>query len=393
MREKRKVLFVVHQLSYGGVQKAAISALNAIDYSKNEVTLYVRKSRLQLLGDVNKNVKKIIINEDKTRYYRKLYMIYLQVCEAIGKALHLSNLEYESHEKMVTYMNKKQMRFEHKNYFNDDVEYDVAIAYIQNYTAQFVAEYVKAKKKTVFYHLSVDETHSIHEKVFGHFNSIVAVNRNIQKMLCELYPKYAEKVTFIDNYVDVDQIRSCAEEFQIQRKDRDVILCSCGRMSIEKGFDLAVEAAYELKKKGISFLWYFVGDGAERKHIESLIEKKGLTEDIHITGMLGNPYPYIAGCDVYVQPSYEESFGLTIAEAKILCRSIVSTKTIGAKLQIEHGKNGLLTEISGQAIADGIMKYLEESELKNNVITALEDVDYSEVYKEYQLKWEQLLGE
>lgn len=393
MKEKRNVLFVVHQLSYGGVQKAAISALNAIDYSKNEVTLYVRKKRLQLLDDVNKNVKKIIINEDKTHYYRKPYMIYLQVCEAIGKAFRLSDLENESHEKMVAYMNKKQMEFEQRNYFSDDVEYDVAIAYIQNYTAQFVAEYVKSKKKIVFYHLSVDETHSIHNKVFAHFDSIVGVNSNIKKMLCKLYSEYAEKVTFIDNYVDKEPIERAAKDFQIERKNRDVVLCSCGRMSSEKGFDLAVEAAKNLKEKGISFLWYFVGDGAERAKIESMIESKGLTENIKLTGMLGNPYPYIAGCDVYVQPSYEESFGLTIAEAKILCKPIVSTKTIGGELQIEHENDGILTEVSGQAIAKGILDYIQKPKLKSGVIASLENIDYSKIYKEYQLKWEQLLGE
>ena len=43
---KKKVLIAVHQLNLGGVQKALISALNAIDYSKNDVTLYIRKNRI-----------------------------------------------------------------------------------------------------------------------------------------------------------------------------------------------------------------------------------------------------------------------------------------------------------------------------------------------------------
>ena len=56
---KRKVLIVIHQLNIGGAQKALISALNAIDYTENDVTLYVRKNRLDLLPFVNKNVSKI----------------------------------------------------------------------------------------------------------------------------------------------------------------------------------------------------------------------------------------------------------------------------------------------------------------------------------------------
>lgn len=391
--EKKKVLFVVHQLNYGGVQKAAISALNAIDYSKNEVTLYVRKNRIQLLDDVNENISQVIVNEDKTHYYRKLYVVWWMIWEYLGNALKQKALEEKSHKKIVEYINQNQMEFEKRNYFRDDAEYDVAIAYIQGYTAKFVAQYIKAKKKVLFYHLSVDEKHSLHKKVFQFFDRIIGVNKNIQSMLCELYPENAAKMLFIDNYVDVEPIKANAKDYDIERKDRDIVLCSCGRISSEKGFDLAVDAAALLKQKGISFLWYFVGDGAERAKIESMIEQKGLTEDIRITGMLGNPYPYISGCDIYVQPSYEESFGLTIAEAKILCKPIVSTQTVGGNLQILHENSGILTEISGQAIADGILRYIQKPELKSKVINNLEDIDYSETYKEYQRKWEQLLGD
>lgn len=391
--EKKKILFVVHQLNYGGVQKAAISALNAIDYTKNEVTLYVRKNRIQLMDDVNKNISQVIVNEDQTHYYRKLQVIWWMIWEYLGKALRIQDLEKKSHEKIVEYINQKQMEFEKRNYFSETTEYDVAIAYIQGYTAKFVAQYIKAKKKVLFYHLSVDEKHSLHEKVFPFFDSIIGVNNNIQNMLCGLYQENATNISFIDNYVDVEPIKANAENCDIERKDRDIVLCSCGRISSEKGFDLAVEAAEILKQKGLSFLWYFVGDGAEREKIESMIEQKGLTEDIRITGMLGNPYPYIAGCDIYVQPSYEESFGLTIAEAKILCKPIVSTQTVGGNLQILHENSGILTEISGQAIADGILRYIQKAELKSKVIKNLEDIDYSEIYKEYQYKWEQLLGD
>jgi len=65
---KRKVLIVVHQLNLGGVQKAVLSALDAIDYSQYEVTLYIRKNRIDLLDQVNPNVSKIIINQDSTKY-------------------------------------------------------------------------------------------------------------------------------------------------------------------------------------------------------------------------------------------------------------------------------------------------------------------------------------
>ena len=89
MGEKKKnILILIHQLNVGGAQKALISALNAIDYNVNNVTLYVRKARLDLLPQVNSNVSKIIVNDDKTNYYYKLYAVWLQLLQLICKILH-----------------------------------------------------------------------------------------------------------------------------------------------------------------------------------------------------------------------------------------------------------------------------------------------------------------
>ena len=389
--QKKKVLFVIHQLNYGGVQKSIIPALDAIDYSKNEVTLYVRKNRIQLLPDVNPNVSKIIVNEDKTRYYRKPYMVYLQTLEVVSKLLKREKWEKDIHQKMVTYMNESQMKYEQKHYFNNDEEYDIAISYISGFTAKFVVKYVQAKKKIMFYHLSVDDRHELHECIMPSFDSIVGVSKNIEKLLKELYPVCIEKMTSMDNYVDEVQIRERAEKGKLENKDREVILCSCGRLSPEKGFDLAVQTAKILKERNISFYWYFVGGGAERVKLEREILENKLEDYIEITGMQNNPYTYIGACDIYVQPSYEESFGLTITEAKILCKPIVSTKTVGALGQMSHLEDGILTNISAAEIADGILKYIEDKELKENVIENLKKIDYTVKFREYQKQWEALL--
>ena len=74
---KKNVLFVAHHLTIGGVQKSLVSALNCVDYENNNVTLYIRKNRLDLLPFINKNVK-VVINQDKRHYYRFPRSLYLQ---------------------------------------------------------------------------------------------------------------------------------------------------------------------------------------------------------------------------------------------------------------------------------------------------------------------------
>lgn len=389
--QKKKVLFVVHQLNYGGVQKSLISALNAIDYDENDVTLYIRKNRINLIDDVNHNVKNIIINDDPTHYYRKPYVIWLMICEFFCAIFNMKKKRAEVHQKLVDYINEAQMRYEKNHHFVDDADYDVAVSYIQGYTAKLVADYISAKKKVMLFHSSADEKHDLHRKIMGKYHKIVGVNASVGAVLKSAYPEVEKKIGSLDNYVEPTPIREKAIEEAINIEASKLYLCTCGRLAKEKGFNLAVETARILNENGIPFHWWFVGDGGERSSLEEKIAEAGLDSCIEITGMQHNPYVFMQTCDIYVQPSYEESYGLTIAEAKILCKPIVSTETIGAKLQIKNKETGILTGISGKEIAEGILMYIKDNNLRCRVETNLQNTDYDEMLQSYKKQWKETL--
>lgn len=391
--KKRKVLFVVHQLNHGGVQKSLLTALNAIDYTQNEVTLYVRKNRTQLLDMVNPKVQRIIINDDKTHYYRKPYMIYLQICRKLCELLKNTRKRDSIQKKLTTYLNQEQMKYEIAHYEELQESYNVAISYIQGYTAKFVAQYIDAKKKVMFFHGSTDETHDLHEEIMPSFDYIVGVNENVQRILEELYPACADRMTYIENYVDPEEIREKAKAFSIEKKEEQFVLCSCGRLTSVKGFDLAVEAAKDLRSSGMNFLWYFVGDGPERSKVENLIKEYEVDPNIIITGMQDNPYPYIAACDIYVQPSYEEAHPLTIIEAFILEKPVVTTNTVGGMVLVSNSTDGFVTNMDGVAIAEGIKTILKDKDFQGKIEQHLKDKNYEECAEEYRANWKRILEE
>ncbi len=388
---KKKVLIAVHQLNLGGVQKALISALNAIDYSKNDVTLYIRKSRIDLIESVNKNVSKIIVNKDNTKYYRKPYSVFLliklRLAKLIGKDTSVIN------KRLNDYIVDLQMKYEKEHYFSDDTEYDVAVSYIQSHTAKFVSENVKAKKKIMFYHGSTDEFHEINEAIMQDYKSIYCVSKGALESISKFYPQFSDKMDYIENYVDYKAIRKNSEEFKPDYPNNKLILCSCGRITPVKGYDLAVEAAELLKAKNIDFKWYFVGDGSERVKIEELIASKNLSDNIVITGLKDNPYPYIKNCDIYVQPSYEEAHPLSIIEAQILGDVVVSTATAGGKSIITDKSDGVIADISPQSVAEKIQYILDNKELQNKIKQNLEKKDYSKEYEKFLDEWKKLLEE
>jgi glycosyltransferase involved in cell wall biosynthesis len=156
---------------------------------------------------------------------------------------------------------------------------------------------------------------------------------------------------------------------------------------------MAVETARILKEKNIPFLWLFVGDGPDRQAIEQLIKKYGLEENIRITGMKKNPYPYIAACDIFVQSSYEENTGITILEAHRLCRPVVSTKTLGGTKLIKPYENGLLAEINAEALAECIITLINDSKLTQSIINNLKSEDYTDEFEKHKSAWQKLLEE
>lgn len=386
--EKKKVLFAVHQLNFGGVQKALLSTLNALDYSKYDVTVYIRKNRLDLLPLVNKYVK-IIVNDDKRHLYCRPYAVYLQL---LCKILSLKkNKSYESTKTALSkYVAEKKIKYEGKKFFAGE-HYDVAISYIQGYPAKLLAEYIHADKKVMFFHGSTDESHDLHESIFDKIDTIVGVNEGVCDVLKHLYPAWKNKMTYIRNYVDAAEIVEKSKENIVAITDEKVKLCTCGRFSKVKGFDIALKTAKILKEKNKDFVWYFVGDGPEKQQIENAIQEYGVRDNIVITGMQSNPYPWIASCDIYVQPSYEEAHPLSVIEAQILCRPVVSTATVGGKHLVEDGINGLLSEINENDLAVKIEKLMNDSELKNNIINNLKKIDHSKEFDEYKASWEKLL--
>lgn len=384
---KRKVLFVIHQLNIGGVQKSVIPMLDAIDYKTNDVTLYIRKNRIDLLPFINKSITDIRINKDKTRYYRKPYSVLLLLKMFFLRLLRKDDTKVQA--RLVDYITDRKMRYEKNHYFSDNSTFDVAISVIQGVTARFVADYIVAKRKIMLYRDSTDCSHELHEKIMSEFESIYAVSYGAENALSSFYPQFASKMKVIETFVSSQEVMHLSIEYPVD--ESRLMLATCGRMTSVKGYDIAVDAARILKNEGIDFVWYFVGDGVERQKLEKKISDAHLEGNIIITGLINNPYPYIKNCDLYIQPSYEESFGRTIKEAMILQRVVVSTETIGAKEQITDGENGFLTEISSKGIAERILFLLKDEHAKKKVEHHLSLVDYSQEFNDYKKKWKEVL--
>ena len=150
------------------------------------------------------------------------------------------------------------------------------------------------------------------------------------------------------------------------------------KASLEKEFEIYKTSAEE----GIDV----------REALEKQIDAS-LKDNIHITGLLENPYPYIAQCDIYVQPSYEEAHPLAILEAQILCRPVVSTATAGGKTTISDGETGVLAAITAESLAEKIDEMINDRALRERIGENLGKFDWAMDKKRFRAAWKTLLEE
>src|SRR5699024_4127129 len=106
-----------------------------------------------------------------------------------------------------------------------------------------------------------------------------------------------------------DTVRSAAAGSPTEYINRDAKfkILTVARLVEEKGVFLALKACKMLVDQGYDVRWFLIGNGSLRRELD--IQSKGLGLDDHfiLLGEKSNPYPYMAYCEVYVQPSKTEA--------------------------------------------------------------------------------------
>lgn len=365
---KKRTLFLSDSLNCGGSEQSLVSLLNTLDYDKVDVDLW-----LQNRGGVFEKLlpeQVNIVNFDpkptnKLRYWlgKRLYSLDIR---RNSRHRHLAELLWKRVGRYIKPLEKR---------------YDVAISFQQGFPTFFLATKVNANKKAA--RVNIDMVEAKYDEIFCRRyydacdNVIVISDALAEQMKITGYVSDKAKIFKLINVFSVDFIRRMAQVDTFSDGYGGIRLVTTGRLVKQKGYDLAIKAAKILKEKGLEFRWYFIGEGEERTHLESLISEHGLEQSITLMGMKANPYPFMKGCDIYVQTSLFEGFGRTVTEAKILGKAVVSTDFPSVFDQIKSGQNGLICEMTPESIAESILKLVKAPALKSQIEGAVRAEQYT----------------
>lgn len=363
-KQKVSVLFVIDSLDCGGAEKSLVSLLPLLDYTKMQVDLMLVKRGGIFEQYVPSNVH--IISLPPIRGWRKLWFKMCLLFFSFSLKI-LCLIKKNRHPAEVRWIAM------HSAYPKMKQKYDVAIAYQQGFPTYYVATKVNALKKCGW--VNADLHQAGYREKFNRFfydklTWVIPVSDILRNMLEKMQYTDSKKLYTIYDILNVELIRSMAQEhgFDDELPNNVSRIVTVGRMVAPKNYPLAIETAKLLKEKGLAFRWYFIGDGPQRSYIADLIKQYSLGDYICMLGMRPNPYPYMANCDIYVQTSTFEGYGLTLCEARILHKPEISTNFPVVYNQICDGRNGLIAEMNAKSISDKILYLIEHPEVKNLLI-------------------------
>lgn len=195
----------------------------------------------------------------------------------------------------------------------------------------------------------------------------------------------------MENVIPADLIRRRAEEYiPAEFNDNNFNILSVGRFSHQKNFDNVPDIMHRLIDiTGRTDLhWHIIGYGADERLIIDRIAESGMESRVHLLGKRDNPYPYMAACDLYIQPSRYEGKSIAVREAQMLGRPVIITDYATARSQVDNGTDGLIVPLDNASCARAIADALSSPGLLTGLASATATRDYTlslEVQKLYRL--------
>lgn len=358
-------------MNLGGTEKALLSLLYTLRKEQLKITLLLCEKggvleshipdfvKVEYLQDFNK-MKPVLETPPHHTFVKHLKNC--KIFSAVGVAITYCKIKitgnwYHNYQKVLQQT-------------PDIGTYDIAIAFAgpADFISYLVVKKVSARKKIQWIHFDIEKVlrdYKFGKKFYPYFDQIFCVSQSSKDIFLKNFPQFKNKTDVFNNIVSAPKIKKSAEEGSSFLDDyKGIRILTVGRFTKEKGQHLIPEVVVRLKADDFDFRWYLVGDGIEKGVVQTEVTALNITNHVFFLGEKENPYPFMKDCDVYVQPSLHEGYGITVAEAQVFNKPIVVTNFASAKDLIENNITGLITEISSDGIYLAVKSLLLNPDLQ-----------------------------
>lgn len=330
-----KILEIIHGLNPGGAERLVVDLCN--EMSKTEdVTL-------MLLKDLSKGQNGFYLDQ-------------------VSDSVHIVNLNFKDG------FNIKYPFEVYKTItkINPDV---VHIHCMLNYC--MMALFLDGRRRKYFQTLHIDIEHirklrnyNIAFSLFGKRNllKIAAISKtNYDECVAE-YSKVTCRCIFNGRAAQsvTEEFDNVKKELSLYRQsDSSVILLNVARCNMQKNHKRLIEAIEMLNKDGFDVSAIIIGNGFFDTPLGEELRKMN-NPNIHFLGPKKNVVDYMQAADAFCMSSDFEGMPITIIEAMLNGKFIISTPVCGVVDVVKDGENGLLSKaFTAEGLAEEIKRYIK----------------------------------
>ena len=217
----------------------------------------------------------------------------------------------------------------------------------------------------------------------NHAKVIISVSGFLADELQRFYGVPHWKIHVVPNGVGYHHFNGYLEPGPVKNRygidPLDPTILAAGRITIQKGMDLLIEAVPMVLGYFPSAKFIISGDGPEKEAVMNRANELGVGHAVRFLGSLsrGEYTELMRSVDILALPSRNEPFGLVALEAWSAGKPVVATTAGGPREYVWHDVNGFLVDANPGGLAHGIGSLLADHDhcraLGHNGRVAVED--------------------
>lgn len=376
------VLIVINDLESGGAQKSLVSFLKMLEKDNHineyNIDLLVATNKGVFMSEIPKGVN--ILRAEKKFKWLNCKVSQINYIDDFSINGIVGKLEYILRKKMN---NQKYIFWDvWKKYIpKNKKKYDIAISYMDGWPNYYVIDKVNATKKVLWVHneyQKLNYDYKYDEKYYSQADTIITISDKCKQSFTEVFSTLYNKIHVLENIVIMSELLEKSSEYEPEEfKTKKIKILSVGRLSYQKNFELAINAANLLQERKVDFCWVILGEGENREILENMISDNHLSDKVFLPGIKKNPYPYLKNADIFVQSSRFEGKSIVLDEAKLFKLPIVVTKYETVYDNITDNETGLICDMDENSLCQKIHELILNEDMREKLIYNLQSMNSS----------------
>lgn len=347
---RKKIGIITLHLNYGGVEIASINLANMLcsDYDVTIINMY-KSNIVYKLDDRVRIVQLSDLTENRAEFLKNLKKIKL--IKTFKEGLKSCNILYK----------RTQLVKEHL--LKNEYDYIISTRVLYNKVLNSLSNKIKGKK------IAIEHNH--HNNNQKNINKVVRHTKNIDALVLvskELKDFYENKCKCKCFHIP-NVLEYIPKDNEVKIEEKENIILAVGRLEKVKGYLDLIDIFKIVNKKYPEYKLILVGDGKEKENIKNKIKEYDLEEKVILLGFLPKEElnEIYKKSKIYLMTSFEESFGLVVAEAQSFKIPVIAFETARGVVELLNGTGIVIKNRDKNKMAEETINLINNKILYENL--------------------------